>query len=97
MTEVLTALDAAVADAEARLAVLEARGAREKAEADLEQQAAGQGMADDMKVQAGEGRADYSVVDDDAGRWLAEKERIKGLKRRKEEITGNYTRTGNGK
>ena len=54
-------------------------------------------MADDMKVQAGEGRADYSVVDDDAGRWLAEKERIKGLKRRKEEITGNYTRTGNGK
>ena len=94
MAEVLAALDAATAQAEARLVALEARGAREKAQADEKAQAAGQGMADDMKQtgEVGEGRGEYTALDDDAGRYLAERERLRSLQRRKQEIVGAFER-----
>ena len=88
MAEVLEALDVSIRSSEKRLAELEAAGAKGKAAADAAKQKMGQGMADEMRVQAGSGKAEYSMLDDDAGKYLAEQNRIRALRRRKMEILG---------
>jgi len=105
MAEVLASLEANIRDCEGELAKLEAKGAAERALAELgDGQLRGSGFGHDrsrlvaqscddgtsgreaaLKVQAS---GAYTEVEDVAGHWIAQQERLKALRQRRQEILG---------
>merc|ERR1719313_1171562 len=110
MVEVLASLEANISACKAEIAALDARGAAEKARAELgDAGLRGLGFGHDQSrliarshddgtsgkeaglstVQADAERSKYTQVEDLAGRWIAEQERLQALRQRQREILGN--------
>jgi hypothetical protein len=104
MAEVLSSLEASISSCEATIIALEAQGARERAAAELENgKMRGLGFGHDQSRLAAQSHDDgtsgreaalasvgtYTMVEDLAGDWIAQHERLHTLRQRRREIVGH--------
>ena len=97
MADVLKALDASLSACEKEIARLAKAGGKARAESDAAAMAGGQGMNDAALANKGaglRGSKGYTVVEDVAGKYLAEVERLAVLTKRKKEIIGGGSTEG---
>mmetsp|Transcript_44506 Transcript_44506/g.75714 ORF Transcript_44506/g.75714 Transcript_44506/m.75714 type:complete len:335 (+) Transcript_44506:2-1006(+) len=98
MADVLGALDKSIVECEASLQRLELAGGKAQAQADQEALAAGTGGGAGgfatKAAPAARAEGGYSLVEDAAGKYLLEKNRLAVLQHRKMEIVGGGRREG---